>query len=195
MHGPIHAWLKTEGQVSINMSSYVESMVENFPQEDLQGSKVASPWSKNLFRVQENRLKLEECKKAIFHTVTAQGLFLCKHVWPDISPAIAYPTPIKMIETIFFRMIKFLKQTARDTLTLRVGRSGILKWHTDTSFTVHPNFCSHTGATITMGQGVVSSISQKQGMNTWSSTEAEIVAADVVAGPMMWTKLFLEHQG
>lgn len=32
-------------------------------------------------------------------------------------------------------------------------------------------------------------------MNTRSSTEAEVVAADEVVGPMLWTKLFLETQG
>ena len=32
-------------------------------------------------------------------------------------------------------------------------------------------------------------------MNTCSSTEAEVAAADKVVGPMLWTKLFLEAQG
>ena len=46
-----------------------------------------------------------------------------------------------------------------------------------------------------MGKVAISSISRKQGMNTRSSTEAEVVAADEVVGPMIWTKLFLEAQG
>jgi hypothetical protein len=46
-----------------------------------------------------------------------------------------------------------------------------------------------------MGAGAVLSISRKQGMNTRSLTEAEVVAADEVAGLMIWTKLFLEAQG
>ena len=32
-------------------------------------------------------------------------------------------------------------------------------------------------------------------MNTRSSTEAEVVAADEVVGPMLWTQRFLEKQG
>jgi len=32
-------------------------------------------------------------------------------------------------------------------------------------------------------------------MNSRSSTEAELIAADEVVGPMIWTKLFLEAQG
>ena len=38
------------GQVSINMSHYVEKMVKEFAQENLKGESVASPWNENLFR-------------------------------------------------------------------------------------------------------------------------------------------------
>ena len=65
----------------------------------------------------------------------------------------------------------------------------------DASFAVHPDFRSHTGSTFTMGDGAITSISRKQGMNTRSSTEAEVVAADEVVGSMLWTRLFLEAQG
>ena len=35
---------------------------------------------------------LEKEQAKLFHTVTTQGLFLCKHGCLDISPAIAYLT-------------------------------------------------------------------------------------------------------
>jgi hypothetical protein len=60
---------------------------------------------------------------------------------------------------------------------------------------VHPDFKSHTGATMTMGQGAAMSMSQKQKLNARSSTEAELIAADEVVGSMIWTKNFLESQG
>jgi hypothetical protein len=65
----------------------------------------------------------------------------------------------------------------------------------DASFGVHPDFKSHTGGTITMGQGDVMSMSQKQKLNARSSTEADLIAADEVVGSMIWTKNFLESQG
>ena len=46
-----------------------------------------------------------------------------------------------------------------------------------------------------MGKGAVTSLSRKQGMNTRSSTEAEVVGADEAVGSMLWSKLFLEEQG
>ena len=91
--------------------------------------------------------------------------------------------------------MRFLKQTAKDKLTLMADGSGNLHWHVNASFVVHPNFCSHTGATMTMGKGAATSVSQKQGMNTRSPTEDEVVVAVKIVSPMLWTKLFLEHQG
>ena len=77
------------GQVSINMSLYVEKMVKEFPQENLKGASVASPWNEILFKVQHDSAPLENEQAELFHTVTMQGLFLCKHGHPDIAPAIA----------------------------------------------------------------------------------------------------------
>ena len=47
-------------QVSINMSHYVEKMVKEFPQENLKGVSVSSPWNENVFKVQDNSAPLEK---------------------------------------------------------------------------------------------------------------------------------------
>jgi hypothetical protein len=60
---------------------------------------------------------------------------------------------------------------------------------------MHANFKSHTGGTMMMGKGAITSISCKQGLNTQSSTEAEVIAMDDLVGPMLWTLQFLEAQG
>ena len=58
------------GQVSINMSHYVEKMVNEFPQENLNGTSVASPWNENLFKVQHDSAPLEKEQAKLFHTMT-----------------------------------------------------------------------------------------------------------------------------
>ena len=80
------------GQVYIRMSHYVEKMVKEVSQENLKGASVASPWNENLFKVQHDSAPLEKEQAELFHTMTAQGLFLCKHGQLDIAPAIAYVT-------------------------------------------------------------------------------------------------------
>ena len=87
-----------------------------------------------------------------------------------------------------------VKQTAKDRLTLRADGSAILKWYVDASFPVHPDFKSHTGVAMTMGKGAITSICRKQNLNTRSSTEAEVVAADYAVGPLIWTDNFLTAQ-
>ena len=54
---------------------------------------------------------------------------------------------------------------------------------------------SHTGSNMTMGKGAIISSSRKQKLNTRSSTEAELVAADDTLSSILWTKLFLQSQG
>ena len=53
---------------------------------------MASPWNENLFKVQHDSVPLEKEQAELFHTVTAQGLFLCKYGHLDIAPAIAHLT-------------------------------------------------------------------------------------------------------
>ena len=48
---------------------------------------------------------------------------------------------------------------------------------------------------MTLGKGTVLSKSIKQKLNTKSSMEAELVAADDVTVPLMWSKWFMEEQG
>ncbi|MEM7375777.1 MAG: Ty1/Copia family ribonuclease HI, partial [Bacteroidota bacterium] len=65
----------------------------------------------------------------------------------------------------------------------------------DAAFAVHPDMKSHTGYTMTMGEGAIISSSRKQKLNTRSSTESELVACDDAMTQVLWTKQFLEHQG
>ena len=53
---------------------------------------MASPWNENLFKVQHVSAPLEKEQAELFHTMTMQELFLCKHGHLDIAPVIAYLT-------------------------------------------------------------------------------------------------------
>ena len=91
--------------------------------------------------------------------------------------------------------MKYINGTLDDVLTLKVDNLHTIKWYVDASFAVHPDFKSHTGAVMTMGEGAIQSGSKKQKLNTKSSCEAELVGADDVSTSILWTRLFLEAQG
>ena len=70
-----------------------------------------------------------------------------------------------------------------------------LKWWIDASFAVHPDMRSHTGVTMSLGHGCPYSSTNKQKINTKSSTEAELVGVDDGLPMVIWTRNFLEAQG
>jgi hypothetical protein len=80
-------------------------------------------------------------------------------------------------------------------LTLEADDTHIVKWYVDAAFEVHVDFISHTGATLTLGSGAISSASTKQKVNTRSSTDAELIVIDDYIAQVVWTKNFLEAQG
>jgi hypothetical protein len=78
---------------------------------------------------------------------------------------------------------------------LEAGDTQTIQWYVDAVFAVHTDFRSHAGAVMSLGKGIISSVSIKQKVNTRSSTDAELVAIDDVVSKIIWTKRFIENQG
>ena len=75
-------------------------------------------------------------------------------------------------------------------LILRADVVNVLKWWVDASYAAHDDMRGHTGGTMSMGKdgrGSIISISNKQNLNTKSSTEAELIGADNAIPQMLWT--------
>ncbi len=68
-------------------------------------------------------------------------------------------------------------------------------WFIDGAFAVHDDMRSHSGSYMTFGRGMMNGSSNKQKLNTTSSTEAEIVAVHDNMPAVLWTRYFLESQG
>ena len=78
-------------------------------------------------------------------------------------------------------MLEYLKGTSQLGLKLKADNPQVVKWYVDVSFAVHPDYISHKGAVMTLGEGSIIAMSRKQKLNTRSSTEAELVGADDAA--------------
>jgi hypothetical protein len=59
------------------------------------------------------------------------------------------------------RVMKYLYGTRNEYLTLSADDLRVVKWYVDTSFAVHPDFKSHTGAVMILGKGAMQSIARK----------------------------------
>jgi len=190
-------FLFKDGKCILDMRDYVKKMLDSFP-EEVKG-KASTPAVEDLF-AESTGNKLSEERAEQFHTTVAKGLFLCKRARPDIHPTIAVLcTRVKASTESewnkLIRLMKYLNSTREDVLTLQADDLSIVKWWVDAAFAVHPDFKSHTGGIMSLGKGAIQSISRKQKLNTRSSTEAELVGADDVSVPILWTKLFLAAQG
>jgi hypothetical protein len=203
VRGKVHDYLgmimdfTQEGALKIDMKYYIEGMLEEFPYEV---KPKATPWTEKLLKVQKDATKLEEARRSIFHTYVMKGMFLCKRARPDIEPAIAFlSSRVKEANegdwTKLLRVMGFLKGTIPDVLTLEADDTNTLTWYIDAAFAVHADMKSHTGAVFTMGKGAISSGSNKQKVNSRSSTEAELIGIDDKIAKILWMKRFLEWQG
>jgi hypothetical protein len=204
VRGVCHDYLAMElnfsipGVLQVDMTKYVKSMVNDFP-EMLEG-KGTFPWTNKLFTVDNKSKKLDDKRAAIFHTFVMKGMFLCKRGRQDIQPGIAFlatrtSQPNEGDWAKLKKLLLFLKVTQDDVMSMSADDSATIKWMVDAAFAVHPDMKSHTGATLTLGTGVICSVSTKQKRNSRSSTEAEFIAVDDVVSKVLWTKLFLESQG
>ena len=89
--------------------------------------------------------------------------------------------------------MKYLRNTRDITLTMEAGDGP--KWWVDSSYVLHPDMRSHSGIFMTLGKYTGYVASNKQKINTKSSTEAELLAIDDSMGQILWTRHFLAAQG
>jgi hypothetical protein len=188
-----------KGKVKIDMTDYVSSMVNDFPLQLTPGDIAPNPAAEDLWSVSD-AAALPSKDAEVFHTFVAKGLFACKRARPDIHTAIAAlctrtKAPNHDDWGKLMRLMRYLNGTRSDILILSADDLHVIKWHVDAAFAVHPDFKSHTGGAMTYGRGCPITASKKQKLNTRSSTEAELVAADDMATPILWTRLFMEAQG
>ena len=186
------------GAVLIDMRDYVAQMVKDFP-EEVKGT-IKTPAAEGLFDINQGSKLLSKERKEAFHSSVAQGLFLAKRGRPDVLPAIAFlctrvTKPTEEDWRKLKRVIQWLKCTKEDVLRLKSDGKPVLHWYGDASFAVHPDFKSHTGGVLTMGNGCIAAYSMKHKINTRSSTEAELIAVDDLMAEVLWSKQFLEAQG
>ncbi len=93
------------------------------------------------------------------------------------------------------RVLSYLKGTLHMPLILLADLLTLSRWWVDAAYAVHDDCWGHTGAGMSVGQGMALSYSWKQKINTKSSTEAELVGVDDLLGYLLWARYFMQEQG
>ena len=203
--GKIHEYLgmtldfSKKGKVKIRMVEYIKRMLKEFPIKFDVSQVSNTPASNDLLDIGKGE-KLNDEMREIFHSFVAKGLFVSKRARLDIAPTISVLStrvqkPNDDDWKKLVRLMKYLNGTQELHLTLSANDLRTIKWYIDASFAVHPDFRSHTGGVMTMGEGGMQILSNKQKLNSRSSTEAELIGVDDGATQILWTKLFVEAQG
>jgi hypothetical protein len=159
----------------------------------------ATPAGAHLFQIDANATLLDDAGAIMLHHNTAKLHFLAKRARPDIQLVVAFLcTRVKHPDTDDYKklgcLMKYLQATIGLPLVLGMDKTGRIRWYIDAAFAVHNDMKSHTGAVMTMGTGAAKSQSNKQKLNTKSSTESEFVGVDDVISQVLWTRYFLEAQ-
>ena len=159
-------------------------MIAEFP--DIITGKAATPAADHIFTVRDEKetRALEEGRALEFHHTVAQLLFMSTRARRDIQTAVAFLTsrgknPEEDDWGKLKRVLKYLVGTRYLKLKLSVDNLGLLKWYIDGSHNVHWDCGGHSGAMFTLGKGATNSYSRKVKLNTRSSTETEVVTADI----------------
>ena len=186
-------------QVSISMKYYVEKVLKEFP-DPLRNKVISTPATAKLYEVRNDAPKLNPEKKAKFHRIVAQLLYIVKRARPDLAPAVAFMTtrvsdPDNDDWRKLRHVIEYISSTKDMCLTLEADENMNPTWSIDAAYGVHGDCKGQSGGSFTLGKGSFHTVSCKQKINTKSSTEAELVAIDDCIGHAIWLRHFLLAQG
>ena len=179
----------------MDMEQYIDEVMKYLPKEF--GGIAATPAAEHMFKTRSDAGYLDQETAELFHHVTAQLLYRGR---PDIRNAVSFLcTRVKSPDNDDYkklhRVIKYRRKTKFLCLTMEADRLDQNEWFIDAAFAVHEDMCSHTGAYMTFGRGMMNGTSNKQKINTTSSTEAEVVGMHDNMPAVLWTWYFLQEQG
>jgi hypothetical protein len=196
--------------VKVTMLKYVDVIIGSWDKacselndgyKTVSGRKrIATAAPNDLFKVDEDAVKLDQARAKAFHNITAKGIYVTKRARPDISLSIAFlTTRVKEPDIDDWRKLchlgEYLRSTRELPLILAADGTGVLSWYVDASFAVHPDMRGHAGGVMTMGMRFPLDKSIKHKLNTRSSTESEIVAVNYLIPQIFWARLFVKAQG
>jgi hypothetical protein len=186
-------------EVKVNMWDYLRKVIKEFP-EEITGV-CATPAGEYLFKVRDDRRKLNEEQAEAFHHTVYQLLFAANRARRDIQTAVFFLTtrvgdPDEDNWKKLVRVLKYLNGTQYMKLTLVANEMNfIIHWYLDGLHQIHEDCRGQIGSLTTLGKGAAISSSNKMKCNTQSSTDTELISLHDKLPDIVWTRYFVECQG
>jgi hypothetical protein len=184
-------------RLEVHMKKHILKAIEEFGEDIIRNA--TTPAANYLFQVRDVPMLSEELAEK-FHSVVAMLLFISKRCRFDIQTAVAFLcTRVSSPDEDDWKKLKRVLEYLRGTIDLKlyIGVDDMTKvksW-VDVAYAVHNDCKSHTGGMMSFGWGILLTKSQKQKLNTKSSTEGEIVGVSDYLPNIIWARMFLEAQG
>jgi hypothetical protein len=181
----------------IDMRKYIHDCIQGFLEEepDEKLRQVNTPATNNLFEIRDSG-KMDKD----FYSTVAKLLFVAKRAHPDILLTVSFLTtrvsnPDNDDWKKLVRLPAYLKNTGELLLILSCNDLKNLTWLIDGSYASHHDMKGQSGAVLLAGECAVLFRSNKQKVNSRSSTESELIAVDDALPTVQWTKNFMTEQG
>ena len=194
----INIKMREDGLVAIQQHEQIEQALDMFG--PTYTFDVTSPCANHLWKVNENAEKLDEEKAKTFHSVVAKLLHVTKRSRPNIETAVAFLMTRVLKSDVddwkkSKRLMTWLRKTRADIRLIGAKSVDELYVWVDAAFGVHNDMKSQTGGVMSFGHGMVQCPSNKQRLNTKSSTEAELVGTSEYVPLPIWLDMFMREQG
>ena len=186
------------GKVEMEMKGYLEECIQAYGEVIV--SVASTPANKSLMIVNEESMRLEENKKEKFHHIVQKLLHICKRTRLDLQVAVGFlctrvrqPTNQDWLK--LRRVLQYINGTKNLKRIVSIGNFGRIDIFIDASHGIHQNYRGQTGGCIKMGAGILHGRSSKQGLNSKSSTETELIGVSDYMPYPIWLINFYKEQG
>lgn len=156
-----------------------------------------TPAGEDLFKIDEESPLLDREEHDVFHSIVYRVLYIAKRVLPDILVAVQFLTTrvtksTKQDMDKLVRILRYVKDLKDPAIYLSAKLAKlVLRVCADAAFAVHMDGKSHSGVTMSIGDGPINTKSTKQRSVTKSSTEAEMKTANEGTTDLIWVRRFL----
>lgn len=140
----------------ISQKKHVEDMIKVCPVKIESVVAAATPVINNLTNRGESKLLNDKECEAV-HIFVRKGIFIRKHLRPDIQPPISIlssrvrnPTVPELEKPV--RLCKYLNSTIYLHLVLSIDEMKVIKLYIDTSYAIHEDFRYNSGLATKFGQ-------------------------------------------